>query len=163
MALASTGVWTARFKIRGISNRVSTFTAKGSFADYATASTALGTLITALDAVCDGAIYGMTLSEEYEDAAAGYGSVSVSERAILRGVADGTTKPVTVQWPAPAVAVRQDTTGEDYNQLDLTASEITTFWAQFAAAGWEVSDGEHVAVTGGNPRGGRVVASGAVP
>lgn len=163
MALTSTGLWTARFSVRGLSDRVATFTAKGTFADYAAASTALGTLITSLGNATDGAVYRMSLSEEYIDDAVSFGTVSVSERAVLRGEIDGTNKPVTLAWPAPAVAIRQGPTGEDYNEIDIGLAAVTNFWAQFAAAGWEISDGEHVDVTGNNPRGGRVVASGSTP
>jgi hypothetical protein len=162
MALAATGKYIARFQVRGLSNRVANFTAKGSFASYGDAATAFGTLVTAFNAVCDGVIYGAQIVEEWADPAVSYGTISVSERGVLRGLVNGTTKPVTLQWPAPAVAIRQGSSGEDYNELDISAAAISTFWAQFAAAGWEISDGEHVSVSPGI-RGGRVIASGSVP
>lgn len=163
MAFAATGKWVARFRVRGVSDRVANFTARGTFIDYATAVAAFGTLRAALDAVSAGVIYAGSLVEEYEDTAVSYGTVSVSERAVLRGQIASSTKPVTLAFPAPTTDVRIGLTGEDYNEIDLADTDIAALWDAFSGTGWEISDGEHTKATPDGLRGGRVTAAGSTP
>jgi len=115
-------------------------------ADYTTAATDRTAILAALNAVTAGTILKHRLSEVTDVTSVLPEDVDMAIKGTLSGKINGTNKPVVVSFPAPEDSLRLETTGDGYNELDLsdTNGYIAAYWALFGVAGEAtISDGEN--------------------
>ena len=149
--------WELAVTMVGSADHPVTLNYKLTGADYAAAAANQTAIETALAAVTDAVITKSRLSEVTETgAAAPTGGIDVAILGTMTGKINGTNKPVTVKFPAPAV--RLGTSGDDYNELDLSGGSANLdYWNLFVSGGQAtISDGESVSASG--PRASQVVS-----
>jgi len=113
-------------------------------ADYTTAATDRTAILAALNAVTAGTILKHRLSEVTDVTSVLPEDVDMAIKGTLSGKINGTNKPVVVSFPAPEDTLRLETTGDGYNELDLSDAAILAYWALFnVASEATISDGEN--------------------
>lgn len=113
--------------------------------DFASAQTQRAALVTDLDAITNGIIIGTRLTEvQYEDTivypAAG---IENEDKASISYLIQGTNKVGNLKVPAPVIGAFVNTTGPSANVVNIAATVVTDYAANFmTTGGWFVSDGE---------------------
>lgn len=112
----------------------------GDFADYATASTAAGALLSALSNATTAHIFKMILSEESLIPGVA-GPSNVFERVMATVDLNTLGKKASLQLPAPSPAFMVQ------NNLDTAHATWTAVEDQLKSGNWSISDGEHLTDT----------------
>jgi hypothetical protein len=125
---------------------------------YADAVTSASAILTALQAVTAATISKTRLSEVTEISQTLPSGVDTAIVATMSGKIQSTTKPVVIKFPAPKDSIRLGTSGDEYNELDLTASDpADVYWDLFTSTGEAYcSDGEDASNLG--PRASQIVS-----
>jgi len=124
--------------------------------DYATAATDAATILAAFQAVSAANVAKTRLSYVTEYPVSLPSGVDTAIVATLSGKILSTQKPVVVSWPAPKDALRLGTEGDEYNELDLSDTDVEAYWDLFnSGAECTISDGEHTAVS---PRASQIIS-----
>jgi hypothetical protein len=129
-------------------------------ADFATATTDAGTILTALAAVTDALLLAYHLSEVFEEDSALYGSGEVENVASMSARIDAAeVKYATVRIPAPSDGIFQAASGPLYNVVDPGDTDLVAYLNVFVdTAEAYLSDGENLLSPGtaGNVTGKRI-------
>lgn len=143
--------------VAGSAGQKSTLRYELTAADYATAVTDAAAILAAFQAVSDAVVQRGSLADVTEyPATLPTTGVDTAILATLSGKIVSTQKPVVVRFPAPKDAVRLGTSGEEYNELDLSNAAVEAYWDLFGVSGESyISDGENVAAS---PRSSQIVS-----
>lgn len=127
-----------------VQNGKTTRTLRGTFADFAAASSAASTALSAWQAIAGAKIYRQSLQEVTEIAGAAPSNESVFMQANLSvELSGGVNKLGNLFVPSPVAAAFVGTT----NVVDTTAAVVTnliTLYATAGGTGWTISDGETI-------------------
>lgn len=128
------------------SGSVSTLSYQLTSADYATALTDAGTIITALDDVTNSTVSNYRVVERFvENAFTLPANAENAIKAEINAFIDGEgTKKATFRIPAPANAIFVAANGEGYNIVDTSNAEVLAYTGIFEVGTGEasISDGE---------------------
>lgn len=113
-------------------------------ADFATALTDAGTVLTAVNAMTDGVITSYQIAQVMdEDSVSFPANADVSQRASLTFQLANSAKKASLQIPAPAQAIFQATSGPGNGIVDSTSAPIALYAPLFQSGGQlYISDGE---------------------
>lgn len=129
-------------------------------ADYATAATDRATILAALSAITNCAIFSHSLQEKYAESGTVFGTAEGENQAEFSVKLVAVGKPnATVKVPAPLATIFADVAGAGYNIVDPTDADVITYLALFeAGAECYLSDGDSArdSATAGNWAGKRV-------
>jgi len=140
--------WFYILSVAGSNGKVKNLNFALQSADYATAVVDAATVYAALQAVSDVNIQKGRLSEVTEYPVSLPSNVDTAIIATMSGKINGSTKSVVVKFPAPKDTLRLGSTGDEYNELDLSAAAIEAYWDLFnVGAEAYISDGENTAAS----------------
>jgi len=139
--------WVLTATVAGSAGRPVNVNYQMTAADYTTAAADRTIILAALNNVTAGTILKHRLAEVTDVTSVLPEDVDMAIKGTLSGKLNGTNKPVVVTFPAPEDTLRLETTGDGYNELDLsdTNGYIAAYWALFDVTGEAtISDGESV-------------------